>query len=523
MADLFEISAEPIDIPELAASLTDRTAGAFASFEGWVRDHNDGRQVDALDYEVFAPLALTEGAAILEEARRKYGVTAIRAVHRQGALRIGDCAVWVGVISSHRDEAFRACRYVIDEVKHRLPIWKKEHYRDGTAEWVNCQHLGTGHEDHAHGDGHSHGHTKPAITEADFYARQIRLPEVGTEGQAKLKAAKVLIVGAGGLGCPAGLMLAAAGVGTIGILEFDTLEASNLHRQILYAASQVGRPKGEAAAERLSALNPFIDVWVHAAKADAETLPALFAEYDIVLDCTDNFATKYLLTDAAVLYGKPVIQASIHRFEGQLLTIDPKSPGGCLRCLWPAPPPEGLIGNCAEVGVLGVTPGLFGTLQASEALKIILGLPGVLDRHLLIMDALTFETRRIARRKDADCPICGANPTIHELQRRETVAYELDAGDLTPEALARFRIVDLREAHELAEHPLPQAQHAPFSTFNPADPGFDSSRPVLLVCASGRRSTNAAQQLRAEGWNDVFSLIGGAKALGHFFHHQAAE
>jgi adenylyltransferase/sulfurtransferase len=521
MANLFEISAEPLDIPALAASLTDRTAGAFASFEGRVRDHNDGRQVDALDYEVFAPLALTEGAAILEEARQKYGVNAIRAVHRQGELRLGDCAVWVGVVSAHRDEAFRACRYVIDEVKHRLPIWKKEHYRDGSAEWVNCQHPGTGHEDHAHGDGHSHG--RPAIAEADFYARQIRLPEVGTEGQAKLKAAKVLIVGGGGLGSPAGLMLAAAGVGTIGILEFDTLEASNLHRQILYTAAQVGRPKGEAAAERLRALNPFIDVRVHAAKADADTLPALFAEYDIVLDCTDNFATKYLLTDAAVLYGKPVVQASIHRFEGQLLTIDPTSPGGCLRCLWPAPPPDGLIGNCAEVGVLGVTPGLFGTLQASEALKIILGLPGVLDRHLLIMDALSLECRRIARRRDAACPICGDHPTIHALTRQENAAFELDAGDLTPEVLARFHIVDLREAHERGEHPLPQAQHAPFSRFDAANPEFDASRPVLLVCASGRRSNTAVQQLRAQGWNDVFSLIGGAKALGHIFHRQAAE
>jgi molybdopterin/thiamine biosynthesis adenylyltransferase/molybdopterin synthase catalytic subunit/rhodanese-related sulfurtransferase len=527
MDNLFEISAEPLDIAALSASLTDRTAGAFTSFEGWVRDHNDGRQVDGLDYEVFAPLALAEGAAILEEARQKFKVTGVRAVHRHGMLKIGDCAVWVGVISSHRDEAFRACRYVIDEVKHRLPIWKKERYRDGTAEWVNCQHIGAGHADHAHGDGHSHAglvshESGPAFAEADFYARQIRLPEVGTEGQAKLKAAKVLIVGAGGLGSPAGLMLAAAGVGTIGILEFDTLEASNLHRQVLYAASQIGEPKAEAAKDRLKALNPFIDVRVHDAKADAETLPDLFGQYDIVLDCTDNFATKYLLTDAAVLYGKPVVQASIHRFEGQLLTIDPKSTGGCLRCLWPAPPPEGLIGNCAEVGVLGVTPGLFGTLQASEALKIILGLPGVLDRHLLIMDALTLESRRIARRKDADCPVCGSHPTIHQLQQNESVAHELDAADLTPEALARFHIVDLRETEELAEHPLPQAHHAPFSRFDAANPTFDASKPVLLVCASGRRSNAAAQQLRAQGWNDVFSLIGGAKALGHLFH-QAAE
>jgi molybdopterin/thiamine biosynthesis adenylyltransferase/molybdopterin synthase catalytic subunit/rhodanese-related sulfurtransferase len=522
MADRFEISTDALDIPALSASLTDETAGAFTSFEGWVRDHNDGRQVDGLDYEVFAPLALTEGAAILEEARRKFNVNAIRAVHRHGMLRIGDCAVWVGVVSAHRDEAFRACRYVIDEVKHRLPIWKKEHYSDGAAEWVNCQHPGAAHTDHSHGDGHSHGHGAPAFAEADFYARQIRLPEVGTEGQAKLKAAKVLIVGAGGLGSPAGLMLAAAGVGTIGILEFDTLEASNLHRQVLYAASEVGELKATAAARRLKALNPFITVNIHAARADAATLPGLFGEYDIVLDCTDNFGAKYLLADAAILYRKPVVQASIHRFEGQLLTIDPRSPGGCLRCLWPEPPPEGLIGNCAEVGVLGVTPGLFGTLQASEALKIILGLPGVLDRHLLIMDALSLETRHIARRKDADCPLCGAHPTIQASQTRENAAHELDAADLTPEALARFRIVDLRETEELSQHPLPQAHHAPFSTFDAANPSFDGSKPVLLVCASGGRSMAATQQLRARGWTDVFSLIGGAKTLSNLFH-QAAE
>jgi adenylyltransferase/sulfurtransferase len=515
----FEISGERLDIAALAASLTDRTAGALTSFEGWVRDHNDGRQVDGLDYEIFAPLAMTEGVKILEEARAKYAVKAIRAVHRHGVLRIGDCAVWVGVVSAHRDEAFRACRYVIDEIKHRLPIWKKEHYRDGTAEWVNCQHLGTDHADHAHGDGHSHRHA-PAIDEVEFYSRQVRLPEIGTEGQAKLKAAKVLIVGAGGLGSPAALMLAAAGVGTIGIAEFDRLEASNLHRQVLYAAADVGEPKAAMAAKRLKALNPFIEIRLHEGKVGAATLPGLFADYDLVLDCTDNFRTKYLLADAAILYGKPLVQASIHRYEGQLLTIDPKSEGGCLRCLWPEAPPEGSVGNCAEVGVLGVTPGLFGTLQASEALKLILGLPGVLDRHLMIMDALTFDTRKIARRKDADCPLCGTRRTIHALAGVANASFEIEAADIAD--LSRYRVVDLREPHEWAGAPLPSAEKWPFSTFNPEKPPFDDSQPVLFVCAKGGRSHSAAEQLRLKGWQDVFSLIGGAAALLHS-HRQAAE
>ena len=231
MKNYFNISDQIIDIAELTSALSDRTAGALSTFEGRVRDHNDGRSVTGLDYEVFAPLALSEGARILDEAVERFGIHAAHAVHRHGTLTIGDCAVWVGVTAAHRDDAFRACRYIIDALKHRLPIWKKEHYADGTAEWVNCQHAAA--PDHTH-----HRHEQPpALAEADFYARQIRLPEIGAAGQAKLKAARVLIVGAGGLGSPAGLMLAAAGVGTIGIAEFDSLEASNLHRAgVLYEA-----------------------------------------------------------------------------------------------------------------------------------------------------------------------------------------------------------------------------------------------------------------------------------------------
>jgi adenylyltransferase/sulfurtransferase len=502
----FEISASPLDVPALASSLADHAAGALASFEGRVRDHNDGRRVEGLDYEVFESLALSEGDRILAEAREKFGVAGIRAVHRHGKLALGDCAVWVGVVSAHRDEAFRACRYVIDEIKHRLPIWKKEHYRDGVAEWVNCRHGGPGH-DHAQGD------AAAPLDEAALYARQMRLPEIGPAGQARLKAARVLIVGAGGLGAPASLMLAAAGVGAIGIAEFDVLEASNLHRQILYAAADVGRPKADLAAARLKSLNPFIDIRVHPGRIDAATLPGLFAAYDIVLDCTDNFRAKYLLADAAILFGKPLIQASIHRFEGQMLTIDSASDGGCLRCLWPAPPPDGMVGNCAEVGVLGVVPGLFGTMQAAEALKHILGLPGRLDRHLLIMDALTFETRRIARERDQACPLCGAAPTILALHDPQTAQHQLGPDALSPPALANYHVVDLREDDERARLPLRDAQAVPFSTFDPANPPFDGAKPVLLVCARGGRSNTAAEQLRAQGWNDVFSLVGGVASL----------
>ena len=521
MGRFFTIASTPIDIPTLTAGLADPRAGALAAFEGRVRNHNEGDNVLGLDYEVFAPLAQTEGEKILDEAIARFGVHAVHAVHRQGTLLIGDCAVWVGAIASHRDEAFKACRYVIDELKHRLPIWKKERYVDGRAEWVNCQHTGPdyGHHDHAHGDGshrhHAHDHHAPAVSEADFYDRQTRLPEIGADGQAKLKVARVLIVGAGGLGSPASLMLAAAGVGTIGIAEFDTLEASNLHRQILYSAADIGQSKASLASRRLKDANPFVTINVHPERVDAGTAPALIAGYDLVLDCTDNFTTKYLLGDAAILYGVPVIQASIHRYEGQLLTIDRDSEGGCLRCLWPAPPPEGMIGNCAEVGVLGVVPGLFGTLQATEALKRLLGLPGTLDRHLLIFDALSLESRRIARHKDADCPLCGVNPSIRNLQKsaRPPTELEIDAMELTSGALAQYRIVDVREADERAALPLPGTLHVPFSAFDPAGLPVGPEDSVLLVCASGTRSLRASDQLRALGWKNVRSIIGGARSL----------
>src|SRR5579883_499504 len=512
----FEVSGEKLDISALGASLRNRASGAFTSFEGWVRDHNDGRKVDGLDYEMFEPLALREGESILREAAERFGVNGIYAVHRHGTLSIVDCAVWVGVVAAHRDEAFKACRYVIDALKHRLPIWKKEHYLDGTAEWVNCQHAGAAFDDHFHAHDHNHPHEPLKFDEAAFYARQMRLPEVGAEGQEKLRQARVLIVGAGGLGSPAALMLASAGVGTIGIAEFDRLEASNLHRQVLYAAADVGKPKGELAAKRLRELNPFVHVQIHDGRADAAALPALFAEYDIVLDCTDNFRTKYLLADAAILFGKPVVQASIHRFEGQMLTIAPGSDGGCLRCLWPEPPPEGMIGNCAEVGVLGVVPSLFGTLQAAEVLKRLLGLPGTLEGHLLILDTLTLETRRIARARDESCPLCGDAPTIRVLQTAnpDRAEFELDPAELTDDALARFRVVDLREPEERTAAPLPDALQAPFSGFDAAHPPFDASRPVLLVCAGGRRSKIAAKKLKAQGWAEVYSAVGGASALG---------
>ena len=273
----FEFSPAPIDTAALAAPLARPDAGGFAAFEGRVRDLNEGRRVDALDYEAFEALAIAEGERIVEAALSRHGALAGRCVHRVGRLAVGDVAVWVGVAAPHRAEAFAACREIIDAIKHRLPIWKKEHYADGDSGWVNCEHAA------------GHGAT------GFDYSRQLALPEVGDAGQARLAAARVLVVGAGGLGCAVLTSLAGAGVGELTIVDADRVDASNLHRQPLYVTADVGRPKAEAAAARLAAYNPDVSLKPLARRFDAALAAELVAAADVVVDCTDNFAAKFLV------------------------------------------------------------------------------------------------------------------------------------------------------------------------------------------------------------------------------------
>jgi adenylyltransferase/sulfurtransferase len=494
----FGISNRPIDPQALTQAMQDKSAGACVSFEGRVRDHNDGRAVKWLSYEVFHALAVSEGKKILSEAKNKFGIIAAEAIHGEGDLNIHDCAVWVGVLSAHRAEAFEACRYIINQIKYRLPIWKKEFYVDGSAEWVNCQH-------------HDHHHSEIKLSEKDFYLRQTLLPEISTTGQAKLKAARVLVVGSGGLGSSALHVLAASGIGEIGIIEHDQLDISNLHRQTLYSAADIGKPKAELAAARLKALNPFITVTAMTEKATAKNIPELFVYYDLVLDCTDNFKTKYLLNDAAFLYGKPVIQASLYRFEGQLLTIDPKNNAGCLRCLWPEPPQVGLVGDCAEIGVIGSVPALFGTLQANQAIKHILGL-GANARDLFTFDILSLTSRRIVRHRRNDCALCGNKPSITKIIS-DVFEVSARASETRDALLNNYHWIDVREKHERDTMPLPEADHHPLSSFSTNQFAYALDKPLLIICAKGHRSANVTKKLRAAGWKNAFSLSGGIGQL----------
>jgi sulfur-carrier protein adenylyltransferase/sulfurtransferase len=507
---MFLITEQPLEERAVVQELKHSRAGGYVSFEGWVRDHNDGQAVSALEYEAFEALANSEGEKILAEAKAKFEILEAACLHRTGLLKIGEMAVWVGVTAAHRNAAFAACEYIIDEVKHRLPIWKKEYYVNGDSGWVNCQQCAE--------VGHSH-EASTEVTEKEFYARQLCLPEIGEAGQARLKNSRVLVVGAGGLGSPAMQYLAAAGVGTLGICEYDRLEGSNLHRQVLYTAESIGAFKADLAATRLRELNPFVEMVTHREKISPSNVEALFQRYDLVLDCTDNFETKFLLNDAAVLTRTPLIQSSIYQYEGQIQLYQPGENSACLRCLWPETPNAGCVGTCAEVGVLGAVPGVFGTLQALEALKLILRLPGALGGdEMLVMDLLHYEVRKLRRPKNPTCPLCGENPILKEiadtLESDQPVIWEIDARSLLRDPKS-FVVIDIREPVEVKATPLlgNDILLMPMSSFSAYDTAFDSEQHYLLVCETGLRSGYLAKILHQQGKTRFYSLVGGKVAL----------
>ena len=352
------------------------------------------------------------------------------------------------------------------------------------------------------------------------YGRHLTLPEVGMEGQERLKAGSVLVVGAGGLGSPAALYLAAAGVGRLGLVDFDRIDRSNLQRQVLYGTADVGRPKLDVAVDRLRDVNPEIEIVPHPVRLSADNALELVRAYDVVLDGTDNFGTRYLVNDACVLAGRPNVYGSIYRFEGQA-SVFWAGRGPCYRCVYPEPPPPGVVPSCAEGGVLGVLPGIVGAIQAAEALKLLLGVGDGLLGRLLLLDALGMRWRELRLRRDADCPACGDAPTIREL-REESVACEVPAADgeeVEPRELARLlasgervRLVDVRSPQEWAIGRLEGATHVPLEKLPGAMPGFAPEEPIVLYCHLGIRSARAAAMMRAAGFVRARSLRGGTEA-----------
>ncbi|HEY7114053.1 MAG TPA: molybdopterin-synthase adenylyltransferase MoeB [Thermoanaerobaculia bacterium] len=360
------------------------------------------------------------------------------------------------------------------------------------------------------------------------YARHLIMPEVGLEGQKKLKAARVLAVGAGGLGSPLAVYLAAAGVGTLGLVDFDVVDDSNLHRQILFGSSDVGKPKLAAAARRLKDLNPNVEVIPFEERLTSANALAIARDFDVVADGTDNFPTRYLVNDACVMLGKPNVYASIFRFEGQASVFWAEK-GPCYRCLYAEPPPPGLVPSCAEGGVLGILPGLLGVIQATETIKLILGNGDPLVGRLLLVDALSMKFRELKLRKNPDCVVCGPRPTVTKLIDYEAFCgvaaggTEAPAGagvpEISVEELAAMRergrsplILDVREPHEIAICALPGSVRIPLGELTANLHRLSTSDDIVVHCRSGSRSAKAVKQLQEAGFRRVRNLAGGILA-----------
>jgi adenylyltransferase/sulfurtransferase len=364
----------------------------------------------------------------------------------------------------------------------------------------------------------------PELTQAELirYSRHLLLPGVGMEGQRRLKAARVLVIGAGGLGSPSALYLAAAGVGTIGLVDFDAVDASNLQRQIIHDTAAIGKPKLASAAARLGGINPDLVIHTFATRLTSANALDILSGFDIILDGSDNFPTRYLVNDACVLLGKPYVYASILRFDGQVSLFSARE-GPCYRCLFAEPPPPGLVPGCAEGGVLGVLPGIVGSIQALEAIKWILGIGETLAGRLLLIDALTMKTREIRLRKDPACPVCGANPTVTALIDYEAFcgitpdersAVELSASDLAREMAGDEPpvMIDVREPYVWEIGHIEGARLVPLGQLGKRLAELDRRGRIVTYCHHGMRSLQALELLRAAGLSNVRSLAGGIDA-----------
>jgi adenylyltransferase/sulfurtransferase len=358
------------------------------------------------------------------------------------------------------------------------------------------------------------------------YSRHLILPEVGLAGQKKIKAASVLCVGAGGLGSPIAMYLAAAGIGKIGIVDFDTVDLSNLQRQILHTDADVGRSKAQSAKETIAGINPHTEVVIHNTRISSENALDLIRPYDIVVDGTDNFPTRYLTNDACVLLKKPNVYGSIFRFEGQASVFAPHLGGPCYRCLYPEPPPPGMVPSCAEGGVLGVLPGIIGCIQATEILKLAIGKGTSLTGRLVLFNALDMKFRELKLRRDPACPICGDQPTIKELIDYEVFCgIEPEKSDADPNEVSvqdmkkalddpklGIKVVDVREPHEFEVARIEGVPLLPLSELTQRFTELDPNTQYYLLCKVGARSASAADFLRKQGFKYVKNVTGGTNA-----------
>ena len=371
-------------------------------------------------------------------------------------------------------------------------------------------------------DDHRTGAVCLSPSELQRYSRHLIMPEVTTEGQKRLKAARILCIGAGGLGSPAALYMAAAGVGTLGLVDFDRVDITNLQRQILHGTKDVGRSKLESARDRLFDINPEIEIRSHECRFSSENAEQIVNEYDVVVDGSDNFATRYLSNDVCVFARKPNVYGSVFRFDGQTTVFAPHLGGPCYRCLFPEPPPPESVPNCAQAGVLGVLPGLIGMLQAIEAIKLVVGVGESLIGRLIHFDALKMQFRELKLRRDVQCPVCGDSPTISA-----PIDYDQFCGTPDAEAVPEisvhelkrkmnesetFELIDVREPFEYEIARIDTAKLIPLGEIAAQADQLQREKPIVIHCHSGRRSAQAVRLLQQRGFTNVYNLEGGIDA-----------
>ncbi|MDH3890573.1 MAG: ThiF family adenylyltransferase [candidate division Zixibacteria bacterium] len=503
---MFEIARTEIDVAAITRGFTSDSAGALASFEGRVRNRHQGRSVGSLEYHAYDALATKEGRRIVAEAIDKFDIIKIEAVHRVGSLQIGEVAIWIGVLAAHRAAAFEACRYVIDEIKRRVPIWKKEFYTDGSIDWVSCTHTG-----------------KPDLSESDYYSKQRLLPQVGTSGQERLKNARVAVVGAGGLGCPVLTNLAAAGVGRLAVFDHDKVETSNLHRQTLYTVDDVGRDKAVAAKERLEALNPFVKIEAHSLRVSTDESLHMLDGFDVVVDGTDNLETKYLLNRKCLDTQTPLVLAAVHHWQAVLHTFFTQDSGGCFNCLSDNTPNDDCVTGCTESGIMGVVPNLVGTLQAGEVISLLLGMKPTSADHGILIDLQSLAIQRYRRMQRVGCSVCcpdadtdSPRPAARASQFGE---FEVDSRNVANHP-SRFVTVDLRaEASGLVDSGIPNESQTVGQPSLEHLQTLPPGREYLLICEHGNTSKRLAHQLRGLGLGNFYSLHGGAESLSKHTNH----
>ena len=463
---MFSITSTEILRNDYVAQIQEEAAGALVIFEGWVRNHNEGKPVTSLEYQVYKELAEKEGQKIIAEAIKKFNLKTVVCVHREGHLKIGDIAVWIGATAAHRDDAFKASRYIIDEIKYRLPVWKKEHYQNAPADWVFCRH----HLHHVH------------FLETDYYKKQNQVVD-----QNKLKKSKVCIIGMGGLGNPVLTYLAAAGIGNIRIIDFDKIDISNIHRQPLFSPNLVGEKKVLVAQSKALEINPYIQVEAIDTYIDESNITSLIEGFDLVLDCTDNLKTKYLIHDACFQSKQVLISASLYKWEGQVRTFNPHLQNGCLRCLQSETPNDTLIGNCNDFGIVGISAGVIGTLQASEAIQFLLFQKNMSENKTILLNLQNLEQNQISPYKKPQCECCLGQKKLDSQN-----SFEIDYAELSKDYL----LIDIREQNE---NILQQHTQTP--------------QKVAVMCQRGVRSLEAVKKMREQGYQNFYSVKGGACSL----------